>query len=153
MYNIYDDELKEINKKIDDWKNSVLPRQVTFLEEKKNFSNTRWKIDSNSEKMEKEVKFFEENDECPTCEQTINVEAKVKAVTKRADKMMTNACALIRMDEQLNEMDSREQLYDKMAEDARAWEVDAAKKKTSANALEAFNKQLLEHKMQLRPKL
>jgi DNA repair exonuclease SbcCD ATPase subunit len=134
----------ELDSKVDDWRDGVLPKQVSFLQEQKDFVNTRWKIDSNSQKMEKEVKFFEDNDECPTCEQTIDIEAKVKAMEKRADKMMTNACALIRMDEQLGEMDAREELYNKIAEDAREWEVESAKRKAAASSAEVYSKELKE---------
>ena len=92
--------------------------------------------------MEKEIKFFKDNDDCPTCEQPIGYEFKDKAIEKRTDKMITNACALTRMDEQISEMDAREELYGKIAEDTRNKEVEAAKKTTSANSIMSFNEQL-----------
>ena len=66
--------------------------------------------------MEKEIKFFKENDDCPTCEQPITEHFKEGAIVKRTDKMITNSCALISMDEQITEMDAREKLYNKITE-------------------------------------
>ena len=86
--------------------------------------------------MESEIKWFKDNDDCPTCGQDIDTHFKNKEIDKRTDKMMTNACALIRMDEQLTKMDAREKLYDKI-------EVDTAKKRTSMEALKKFNNELI----------
>jgi hypothetical protein len=86
--------------------------------------------------MESEIKWFKDYDDCPTCHQHIDSDFKNKEIDKRTDKMMTNACALIRMDEQLSEMDAREKLYDGI-------EVDVAKKRTSMEALKRFNDELI----------
>ena len=135
-------EVSELTSKVDDWRDNILPKQAEFKNEQSEFIRVKAKLNDNSSRMEREIKFFQENDECPTCEQTIDDEFKQKAQDKRTDKMMTNACALIRMDEQLSEMDARETLYNNIAEDARNQEVESAKKKTSANSIVAFNSDL-----------
>ena len=56
--------------------------------------------------------------------------------------MMTNACALTRMDEQIKAMDAQEELYNKKDKETRDKEVEAAKKKTSANSIDSFNTDL-----------
>ncbi len=141
-------ELKEqagqLSYEVDDWRDNVLPKQFEFKKEQTDFINVRVKLHDNSNRMEKEIKFFKEHDDCPTCEQPIDEIFKHKAIERRTDKMITNACALTRMDEQISEMDSREQLYGKIAEDTRNKEVEAAKKTTSANSIMSFNEQLTE---------
>jgi DNA repair exonuclease SbcCD ATPase subunit len=135
-------EVSELTLKVEDWRDNVLPKQAEFKNEQSDFIRVKAKLNDNSTRMEREIKFFQENDECPTCEQSITSEFKIEAQDKRADKMMTNACALIRMDEQLSEMDAREKLYNTIAEDTREFEVDSAKKKTSANSISTFNTDL-----------
>jgi len=127
---------------IDDWRDSVLPAQAEFKKEQTDFINVRVKLHDNSKRMEKEIKFFNENDDCPTCEQPIDNEFKEKAIERRADKMMTNACALTRMDEQIKAMDAQEELYNKKDKETRDKEVEAAKKTTSVNSIDNFNTDL-----------
>ena len=124
---------------VDDWRDNVLPAQAEFKKEQTDFINVRVKLHDNSKRMEKEIKFFNENDDCPTCEQPIDNEFKERAIERRADKMMTNACALTRMDEQIKSMDAQEKLYNKKDKETRDKEVEAAKKTTSANSIEDFN--------------
>ena len=71
-------------------------------------------------------------------------EFKEIAIEKRTDKMVINACNLVRLDEQLSEMDARNKLYVDIASDMRDKEVDAAKKTTSASSLISYNDQLLQ---------
>ena len=135
-------EVSELTSKVEDWRDNVLPKQAEFLHEQSDFVKVKTKIYNNSSRMEKEIKFFQENNDCPTCEQSITEQFKGEAIDKRTDKLMTNACALVRMDEQLTEMDARERLYQNIAEDARGHEVEAAKKTTSANSISTFNEDL-----------
>ena len=125
-----------------DWRDSVLPKEQSFKREQSDFIGVRVKLDDNSKRMEKEIDFFKENDDCPTCEQPIDDEFKEKAIEKRTDKMMTNTCALVRMDEQISEMNAREGLYSKISNDVRDKEVESAKKTTSASSILSFNEQL-----------
>jgi len=125
-----------------DWRDNVLPKEQSFKKEQSDFIGVRVKLNDNSNRMEKEINFFKENDDCPTCEQPIDDEFKERAIEKRADKMITNACALTRMDEQIGEMDAREGLYSKISNDVRDKEVESAKKTTSANSILSFNEQL-----------
>ena len=125
-----------------DWRDNVLPKEQSFKKEQSDFIGVRVKLNDNSNRMEKEINFFKENDDCPTCEQPIDDEFKERAIEKRADKMITNACALTRMDEQIGEMNAREGLYSKISNDVRDKEVESAKKTTSANSILSFNEQL-----------
>ena len=127
---------------VDDWRDNVLPAQAEFKREQSDFINVRAKLHDNSKRMEKEIKFFNENDDCPTCEQPIDNVFKHQAIEKRTDKMVTNACALMRMDEQIDGMDTQEELYNKKNKETRDKEVEAAKKKTSANSIDSFNTDL-----------
>ena len=100
-------------------------------------------MDHKSSKAKQEITFFEENDKCPTCELHIDEEFKSTAIEERTDKMITSACSLVRLDEQLKEMDARTGLYEKIANDNREYEVDSAKKAASIESIMDFNQQVV----------
>ena len=128
--------------KVKEYEDEIYPKHEQLIKDKNELSNIKWKMNEKSSKAEEEIKFFQENDDCPTCEQHIDEEFKEKAIENRQDKMMINACGMVRLDEQLTEMEARKGLYYEIQSDARKQEVDAAKKKSSSNSLQAFNRDL-----------
>ena len=104
--------------------------------------NIKWKMEQKSSTAKKEIKFFEENDDCPTCDQHIDNEFKMRAIEERSDKMITSACTLVSLDSQLKEMDARSGLYENIQHDTREHEVEIAKKKVSSDSILDYNKDL-----------
>ena len=96
-------------------------------------------MDHKSSKAKQEITFFEENDNCPTCEQHIDEEFKSKAIEERTNKMITSACTMVSLDAELKEMDARIELYEKIEKDKREHEVNIAKKNTSVDSIVNFN--------------
>ena len=137
-------EVKALTLLVEEWEDEVKPKHLKLSSDKNELSNIKWKMDQKSDKVQQEIDFFKNNDECPTCEQVITKDFKETAIEKRSDKMMVNACAMVRLDEQVKEMDARHILYKKIEEDTRTYEVDSAKKTTSINAIVDFNTQLME---------
>ena len=137
-------ESSKLIEKVSEYYGEIQPKFQQLESDVRELKSIKYKMDLKSLTAEKEIKFFKENDECPTCDQTISDDFKEIAIEKRTDKMMTTACSLIRLDEQLSEMDARTELYKKIEEDTRMHEVEAAKKTTSSKSLEAFTEQLLE---------
>ena len=56
----------------------VLPRQQKLQEDIRELNNIKYKLDMKSSKAKEEITFFEENDDCPTCEQPIDEDFKQK---------------------------------------------------------------------------
>jgi len=137
-------ETDELVNMINDYETNILPKYKKLTNDRSEMKQIEFKMKQKSTNAEKEIKFFKENDSCPTCEQHIDEEFKQKAIEQRTDKMVVNACSLVRVDEQLSEMDARMKLYESIETDVRNNEVDAAKKTTSLGAVRAFNKQLTE---------
>ena len=135
-------QVESLQGKVKEYENDIYPKHEQLIKDKNELANIKWKMNEKSSKAEEEIKFFQENDDCPTCEQHIDEEFKEKAIENRQDKMMISACGLVRLDEQLTEMEARKSLYYKIQSDARKQEVDAAKKKSSSNSLQSFNKDL-----------
>ena len=137
-----EEQVTTLQGKVKEYEDEIHPKHTQLVKDQNELSNIKWKMDEKSSKAEKEIKFFQENDDCPICEQHIDEEFKSKAIENRQDKMMSNACGMVRLDEQLTEMEARKGLYCKIQSDAREQEVDAAKKVSSSNSLQAFNRDL-----------
>lgn len=106
----------------------------TTLTEKKN---------SNS----KMVKFFQENDDCPTCEQPLNnADEMIKVKQAEVDKF-TNA--LDELKEAINKTEIRQKEISAIVDKIRENEVTVAKENSSIVQLEKFNSTLLSEIAQL----
>ena len=106
----------------------------TTLTEKKN---------SNS----KMVKFFQENDDCPTCEQPLNnADEMIKVKQTEVDKFTD---ALTELKEAINKTESRQKEISSIVDKIRENEVTVAKENSSIVQLEKFNSTLLSEIAQL----
>ena len=135
-------EADELKDKFEDWHINVRPKQTKLEQDKQKMSTYQWKLEEKSNKAKQEIEFFELNDECPTCEQHIDEEFKKKAIYDRTDKMITSACSLTGLGAEIGEMNSRTKLYESIQKDAREWEVESAKKRTSAESLLEWSTEL-----------
>ena len=134
-----EDEVESLKSLVTEWETDILPKHEKIDEDRTELNRIKYRMDHKSSKAEQEITFFKDNDNCPTCEQHIDEEFKKKAIEERTDKMVINACAMVRLDEQLTEMDARIGLYEKIEKDKREHEVNIAKKNTSVDAIVNFN--------------
>ena len=128
--------------KVEEWNDRILPQQQKLNEDRTELNNIKYKLDHKSSKAKEEITFFEENDNCPTCEQNIDEEFKKQAIQDRTDKMITSACTTSKLKEELSAMDNRLKEFVTIENANREYEVDVAKKTTSTNSIVSFNKQL-----------
>ena len=135
-------EADELKDKFADWHTNVRPKQIKLEQDKQKMSTYQWKLEEKSNKAKQEIEFFELNDECPTCEQHIDEEFKKKAIDDRTNNMITSACSLTGLGAEIGEMNSRTKLYEGIQKDAREWEVESAKKRTSAESLLEWSTEL-----------
>jgi len=127
-----------------EWETDIKPKHLKLETEIKDYGDVRWKLNLKIQKAEKEIDFFKNNDECPTCEQPIADKFKEKAIEQNTWKMINITSSTVEMDRQIDEMQARDKLYKNIASDSREKEVSAAKKSTSKESIESFNQQLLE---------
>ena len=128
--------------KVEEWNDRVLPQQKKLNEDRTELNNIKYKLDHKSSKAREEITFFEENDNCPTCEQNIDEEFKKQAIQDRTDKMITSACTTSKLKEELSAMDNRLKEFVEIENANREYEVDVAKKTTSTKSMLSFNHQL-----------
>jgi DNA repair exonuclease SbcCD ATPase subunit len=124
---------------VTEWETDILPKHEKVGADRTELNRIKYRMEHKSNKAEQEIKFFNDNDNCPTCEQHIDEEFKHKAIEERTDKMVTGACAMVSLDAQLTEMGARIDLYEKIENDKRENEVSIAKKNTSVESLGNFN--------------
>ena len=124
---------------VTEWETDILPKHQKVDTDRTELNKIKYRMEHKSNKAEQEIKFFKDNDNCPTCEQHIDEEFKHKAIEERTDKMVTGACAMVSLDAQLTEMGARIDLYEKIEKDKRDHEVNIAKKNTSVESLGNFN--------------
>jgi DNA repair exonuclease SbcCD ATPase subunit len=119
------------------------------------------KVDKNQDKLKairstltekknsntKMVKFFEDNDDCPTCEQPLNnAEDMIKSKQSEVDKFSS---ALDELKEALDKTENRKNEISVIVKKIRENEVTVAKENSSITQLEKFNATLLSEISQL----
>jgi DNA repair exonuclease SbcCD ATPase subunit len=129
-------EIEKLYKEVNDWTVNVFPKAKELHKEKSEFVRVRDKLSINAGRMRTEIKWFHDNDDCPTCHQHIDTVFKEHEIEKRSDKITTNSEAIEEMNLRLTQMDTQEIEYVDI-------EVDTAKKRTSMEALKRFNDELV----------
>ena len=137
--NKLEDEVETLKGLVTEWEKDILPKHEKIDEDRKELHNIKYRMDLKSATAKKDILFFNENDNCPTCQQHIDEEFKKTAIEERTNKMITSACTLTEIDVQLKEMDARIKLYENIEKDKREHEVNIAKKNTSVDSIENFN--------------
>jgi DNA repair exonuclease SbcCD ATPase subunit len=137
-----EDEVLILKEWVSEWEKDILPKHEKVDEDRTELKHIRYKMDLKSSVAKNDIEFFENNDECPTCDQHIDEEFKSKAIEERTNKMITTACTLTEIDARLTEMDARFKLYEKIEGDKREHEVNIAKKTASSESILDFNEQV-----------
>jgi len=134
-----ENEVKALNVWVTEWEKDIIPKHKKVKNDRTQLNNIKYRMEHKTNKAEQEIVFFKNNDECPTCEQHIDEKFKSKAIEERTNKMVVSACAMVSLDAQLTEMDSRIGLYEKIEKDKQEHEVNIAKKNTSVESILNFN--------------
>jgi DNA repair exonuclease SbcCD ATPase subunit len=118
-----DKKKKEINTSIDQTFTlqrdiDLIQKHIDFLQKKiedklsvesksKKLLQLESKIETNIKKNEKDITFYEEHDNCPTCKQTIDGEFKAEQVTERKSKVATQRQGLEEIAAQITQANNR----------------------------------------------
>ena len=137
-------QINMLQNKIVEWNDHVLPRQQKLHDDVYELNKIKDKLDMKSSKAKEEITFFEENDNCPTCEQHIDEDFKQKAIEERTNKMITSACTTTKLKVEIASMDARVQEFKQHEKEYRNHEVEVAKNTASSNSIITFNKQLMQ---------
>lgn len=102
-----------VNGNIEDLQTKVTEKQESIADEGKvrqtidQMRSIYAKVEDKIHRLEKEIEFFESNDQCPTCEQEFEPEFKEKHVCKRRDSKQQTESGLVDMDTELSKRTDR----------------------------------------------
>ena len=83
-----------INKHIDVLQSKIGDKKEKLEKKSKSLFQLQGKVESNIKKNEKDIEFYEHNDSCPTCKQSIETQFKQQQVDERKSKVVTQQSGL-----------------------------------------------------------
>lgn len=127
--------VEQLTSKIAD-KNSVSSRTTKLV-------TLESKFEDNLKKLNKEISFYENNDNCPTCQQTIASEIKDKQVNEKQVKIQEIQTATIKLKEELQNVHDRLEEIEKIQKHINAHNSEVVKLNTQVTSINAYNAKLL----------
>ena len=91
---------------------------------------------------QKLISFFEENDDCPTCQQHIDEEFKVKSIDEKTKEVTEVSAGLNKLSDEMKKVESKIKEYKNTAKSIRENEITLAKLTSGITQLEKFNTKL-----------
>jgi DNA repair exonuclease SbcCD ATPase subunit len=108
------------------------------------------KFDDNVRKLNKEISFYQNNDNCPTCHQAIVSETKDKHVTEKQTKITEIQTATTKLKEELQNVHNRLQEIEKIQKHINAHNSEVVKLNTQVTSINSYNARLLKETEELR---
>ena len=113
------------------------------LEEKiTKLSKTEAALQNRKDNHDRQIKFFKDNDECPTCEQSITDTTKQTQITTRTEKVGEITNGIRQLEELENAEKSKLDVIISNLETIRKHDVEIAKIRASIKEMESFNDKL-----------
>ena len=104
---------KDILKLQEDMKplDEALKDKDAILKSVKEFNKMEAKLSNRVDENERQRKFFSENDECPTCTQTIEKDLKEKKIKEKTNRILELKEGITKLEQELNEKKSKASLF------------------------------------------
>ena len=113
------------------------------LEEKiTKLSKTEAALQNRKDNHDRQIKFFKDNDECPTCEQSITDTTKQTQITTRTEKVGEITNGIRQLEELENTEKSKLNVIITNLESIRKHDVEIAKLRATITEMEKFNSKL-----------
>ena len=113
------------------------------LEEKiTKLSKTEAALQNRKDNHDRQIKFFKDNDECPTCEQSITDTTKQTQITTRTEKVGEITNGIRQLEELENTEKSKLDVIITNLESIRKHDVEIAKLRATITEMEKFNSKL-----------
>jgi DNA repair exonuclease SbcCD ATPase subunit len=101
------------------------------------------KFEDNVKKLNKEISFYQNNDNCPTCQQAIVSETKNKHVTEKQTKVTEIKSATTKLQEELENVHNRLEEIEKIQKHINAHNSEIVKLNTQVTSINSYNARLL----------
>jgi DNA repair exonuclease SbcCD ATPase subunit len=136
------EDISKIEKHVDIMLDSLKDRASTEQKSKK-MIQIEAKFDTNKSKVEKEIEFYENNDNCPTCHQTIQEDHKTKSITEKKDKLNEIGKASELLLIEIEKTNKRLDEITKTQENIRNHNSEVVKLNTQFKSINTYNEKLL----------
>jgi len=97
-------DIQLINKHITVLQNKVGDKKEKLDKKSKSLFQIKGKVQTNIDRNQKEIDFYENNHDCPTCKQSITPEWKDSQVQEKSEKITTQKTGLVEIEQELNKV-------------------------------------------------
>lgn len=97
-------EVKLILKHVDVLSSKIGDKKDKLEKKSKNLFQIRGKVETNIDRNVKEITFYENNHDCPTCKQSITAEWKQTQIAEKTQKINTQKSGLLEIDAELKKI-------------------------------------------------
>ena len=104
QHNKLQNDVELINKHITVLQGKVGDKKEKLDKKSKGLFQIKGKVQTNIDRNEKEIQFYENNHDCPTCKQSITPEWKDSQVKEKTEKINTQRTGLQEIDEELTKV-------------------------------------------------
>jgi DNA repair exonuclease SbcCD ATPase subunit len=102
QYNKLQNDIELINKHILVLQNKVGDKKEKLDKKSKSLFQIKGKVQTNIDRNQKEIDFYENNHDCPTCKQHITPEWKDTQVQEKSEKITSQKTGLFEIEQELN---------------------------------------------------
>ena len=145
-----DGEIVRLQGLVDYYDTVSAPEREKLQKNKGELMQMETKIRMKTQGFERDIKFLEENDECHTCHQPLSEHYKEEHIEELQNQLITTTCGLTELNEELGKNESHLNVLDKRRPVRDESYVSVAKRKTSIEAINQYNKDLLNQIEELR---
>ncbi len=133
----YEEDIKELEREISQLKDKILD-EADVKKKNMKFHQLEAKLESNCTKHKNMLKFFEDNDECPTCRQTIDEVFKTEQIKSRKSKLGEIEKGMSELSSSIQKIESRMKTIQDTVVAIREKEMLIERYKTSIESIEKY---------------
>jgi DNA repair exonuclease SbcCD ATPase subunit len=144
-------KVEELNKEIDSIKDELENKKETD-DKLKQLLKMETKIEHNLQSHKKNLEFFEENDNCPTCTQKLEPEFRGEKIAYEKGKITVLEDGVKKLTEEVTKMEEKVNHFGAISKKLSDLYVDIAKVNTSLTELNSYSNKIHEEILQLENK-
>ena len=103
---LYEGNVQSLSERIDKLK-AMIADNEKILGDRHQLHEYQRKLQDRAVKIQKDIEFYHDNDNCPTCQQNLNADLKTRAIHEHTSKALEIEAGLAKLDEQLQAVNAR----------------------------------------------
>lgn len=135
-------DISLIQKHIDVLLTKISDKELIENKNKKLFQ-IEVRLENNTKKLKKEIEFYENNDNCPTCEQLIDSAHKEKHIHEKTNKLEEIETASKKLDEEINKLNEKLNVILDIQKNINSHQSEIIKLNTQVTQTNLYNQKLL----------